>query len=321
MTDVRRRFSGPRTAVTIFPELAGIVLLAALSLAPLVLSSGTEWVDWLIYHRGPVPAILTLEPLVGLDAWLHWVARLLLAAGVANVVFRRVGPYARFLRQFTGSRGRVPVRGTSLHRVASELGCLPSTLMVSDQHGPVAFTSGIVRPKIYVSETIVEALDAGELKLVVAHENRHRISRDPLRSLVATVLGDLFFWVPVARALVECVILKIEFAADDVAGKDDPAALAHTILKVAGLGVVDTPIGVASFVSTSVLGRRVRRLIGRERLGSAVLSRRSLAMTCAVLVGLWVLGLTAFGTHNAHLELAASQEVASLSDFSVRHQQ
>jgi beta-lactamase regulating signal transducer with metallopeptidase domain len=293
---------GSARPVTVLPELLGIVALAGFSLAPLVLSSGAEWIDWLVYQRGPVPAILTLEPLVGLDAWLHWLARALIAVGIVNVIARRVRPYLSYLRHMAGSRGHAPDPGTPLHQMASDLGCLSRIRVLPGTYGAAAFTTGLIRPRIYVSEVILEELDLRELRLLVLHEDRHRIARDPLRSFVATVLSDLFFWIPIARTLVERVILKIEFAADDAAAGDDRVGLAQTILKVAELGTVNTPVGVTAFAGSSVLASRVRRLIGGATPHPEKTSRASLSATVAMLVALWALGLTVFGTHNAHLD-------------------
>ncbi len=275
--------------------------LAVLSLAPLALSSGTELIDWLIYHRRPPPTLFSLEPLVGLDSWLHWLARGLILVGLVNVLGRRVRPYLVYVRHVARARCRLPSEGTSLFRVTTDLGCRSRTRILPASYGPVAFTCGLIRPRIYVSEGLVNQLDAAELRLLFLHENRHRVSRDPLRSLVATVLGDLFFWVPVARSLARAVILKIEFAADDAAAGDDRVGLAKTILKVAELEFVDVPMGIASFAGGGVLALRVRRLIGNRSTGARGTSPKAIMATAAVLIGLWVLGLMAFGTHNAHL--------------------
>lgn len=289
--------------VTILPELSALLVLGLLSLAPLLLSSGAEVVDWLVYHRGGIPTLFTLEPLVGLDSALHWTARLLIALGVANVVVRRIGPYASYRRHIAASGGRPVTPGTELHRSAVSMGCADRVRVLPAVMDPVAFTAGLLRPRIYLSSTLVERLEPTELSVLLAHENHHRRSFDPLRVFLTTVLSDLFFWIPVARSLTERVVTKVEFAADGAVPKRHRLALARTIVKVAGLGVPRTPVGVTSFSGTAALAARVRRLVEarQERMAVEVGARRAGA-TALVVFGLWALGLTAFGTHTAHLE-------------------
>jgi Zn-dependent protease with chaperone function len=286
--------------VLVFPELAGIVSLAAISFTPLVLSSGVELIDWLFYSASRDQSLLSLEPLVGLDAWLHWMARLLIAVGLANVVVRRVGPLLSFRRLVRDGAIGVPEPGTDLHRLAIRHDRLSSIRVLPDRHGPVAFTAGVFSPRIYVSETILEALDTRELELLLLHEIKHCRSLDPFRSLVATILGDLFFWIPAVRMLEARVMSKIEFAADDAAAALDRAGLARTILKVVSLGTPETSLGIP-FARKSRLTSRIRRLMRVEDgLSHHPVTAWTVPSTVMVLIALWTLGLTAYGTHNAH---------------------
>ena len=52
-----------------------------------------------------------------------------------------------------------------------------------------AFCAGLVRPAIYVSEGTLRAGE-GELRAVLAHEDEHRARLDPLRRLLARMVGD-----------------------------------------------------------------------------------------------------------------------------------
>lgn len=286
--------------VSVLPELAGIVALALIGFTPLLLSTGVELFDWLVYRVPQDPSLLRLEPLVGMDAWLHLMARLLIGVGLANVVARRVGPFLSFRRLVRGGGIRLPAPGTELHRLAIRHDRLSSIRVLSSRHGPVAFTAGIFSPRIYVSETILEALDARELELLLLHEIKHCRSHDPSRSLLATIFADLFFWLPAARTLTERVMSKIEFEADDAAAALDRAGLAQTILKVASLGTPEMSLGIP-FSRESCVPARVRRLIQVEDgLSHDLVAAPSMRSTIMVLIALWTLGLTACGTHNAH---------------------
>jgi hypothetical protein len=56
----------------------------------------------------------------------------------------------------------------------------------------LAFCSGLLRPRVYVSTGAFERLAEDELAAVVAHEAHHAARRDPLRILVARAIGDAY---------------------------------------------------------------------------------------------------------------------------------
>jgi len=180
-------------------------------------------------------------------------------------------------------------------------------------HGPAAFTAGLFRPRIYISGSVLAMLDSHELELLLLHEIRHCRSRDPFRSLFATIVGDFFFWLPAMGRLEERIMSKIEFGADDAAARMDRAGLARTILKVAELGVAETSCGVVAFARSSCVPIRVRRLLCHEEQWiSPASGHRAIRATVLVLVALWTLGVTAHGTHNAHREDGSDRSVAQL---------
>lgn len=49
---------------------------------------------------------------------------------------------------------------------------------------PVAFTGGLLRPHIFVSDTMIELLSGAELQLLLLHEQSHMRHRDPLRRFI-----------------------------------------------------------------------------------------------------------------------------------------
>jgi len=80
----------------------------------------------------------------------------------------------------------------------------------------------------------------------------------------------------------------------------DRVGLARTILKVARLGTPEMSAGI-SFAQKSRVPARVRRLIRVEDgLPGDSVTARTVRSTIMVLIALWTLGLTAYGTHNAH---------------------
>lgn len=100
--------------------------------------------------------------------------------------------------------------------LVGELPGLPHARLVEDQV-PLAFCAGLARPRIYLSTGAAELLDEDELRAVLAHEAHHAARRDPLRLLVAAVLGDALFFLPVMRRLRQRYAAFAELAADEAA--------------------------------------------------------------------------------------------------------
>jgi Zn-dependent protease with chaperone function len=107
---------------------------------------------------------------------------------------------------------------------------------VVDMDGPLALTAGLIRPRIFISTRLLEALAPAELAAVVGHEQAHRRRRDALRQLVAEVLARLHL-PPIRRRLLADLSLASERACDEEAALAGTGRLgvAGTILKVARL--------------------------------------------------------------------------------------
>jgi hypothetical protein len=105
-----------------------------------------------------------------------------------------------------------------------------------DMDGPLALTAGLIRPRIFISTRLLEALSPAELAAVVGHEQAHRRRRDALRQLVAEVLARLHL-PPIRRRLLADLSLAAERACDEEAALSGTGRLgvAGTILKVARL--------------------------------------------------------------------------------------
>jgi len=108
-----------------------------------------------------------------------------------------------------------------------------TTVWIVPDSAPVAFVSGFLRPRIYLSRSLVDMLDDRELRGVVLHEGHHRATRAPLRSLVLEAWQHTFKWLPpVRRALLaRLAALEIEADAAAVAAGVQPATLASALLK------------------------------------------------------------------------------------------
>ncbi len=97
-----------------------------------------------------------------------------------------------------------------------------------------AFTSGIWRPKIYLSTGICSYLTAKELQTVILHEAHHIKNKAPFKMFVLQILCILNFFLPVNRRLLNLYSSVCEKAADDAAVKisGEPLELASALLKL-----------------------------------------------------------------------------------------
>ena len=127
-----------------------------------------------------------------------------------------------------------------------------------DDEVPLALCSGGVRPRILVSEVIVNRLSADELVAVLAHEQHHLLRRDPLRRAMLQATVDVLFWVPVvgwwADRRREASELMADRAAIQRAGRP---ALAGALWKV---GSYLEMSGAAAFGGAAEL--RVAQVLG-----------------------------------------------------------
>ena len=141
----------------------------------------------------------------------------------------------------------------SLHDLVLGLG-LVDKLDVLDDAGTEVLCYGLFRPRIYVTAGLLATLSEDELEAVLRHERHHLLHRDPLRSLLWTVLDTACWW---AAPSSEQAHLRRELAADRAAieaGQRLPLARAllklleggaqprHTRLAVSGLSVTEARI-------------------------------------------------------------------------------
>lgn len=165
-----------------------------------------------------------------------------LALGVRSAL-RQVRARRRFLATLTGLRP-APVG--------------PPNTMAFAGPVPQAFCTGLLRPRIYLSDATLGLLSSAELEAVIAHEAHHARYRDPLRILFAQVVSDALFFLPVLRRLSERYAALAELAADAAAvrsSRNDPRPLASALL------------AFDSAASTAVVGiapERVGHLLGER---------------------------------------------------------
>ena len=120
-----------------------------------------------------------------------------------------------------------------LSSVSRRIGLAGADVRLLDASHPAAFVSGLLRPQIYLSRSLIDSLDAAELRGVLLHEQHHRRTRAPLRALALESWQRLLGWLPPARRALMARLAGLEIEADAaaVACGTAPATLASALLK------------------------------------------------------------------------------------------
>ena len=119
--------------------------------------------------------------------------------------------------------------------------------------GLQAFVIGVLRPRIYLGDTLLVALDQEELSAVVWHEDHHRRTHAPLRAAaIEGWLGLLGRWRSVREPLVDR-LADLEASADAEAMRRgaSPAAIAGALLRCDAAPVA---AGAAAFTAGVGIG-------------------------------------------------------------------
>ncbi len=140
---------------------------------------------------------------------------------------------------------------------------LADKLDVLDDAGTEVLCYGLFRPRIYVTAGLLAALSVDELEAVLRHERHHLLQRDPLRSLLWTVLDTACWWVTPSS---EQAHLRRELAADRAAieaGQRLPLARALLKLLERGANQRRTRLAVSGL---SVTEARIDQLLERGQI-------------------------------------------------------
>jgi len=231
------------------------IALALLGVAPLLLAS-VFVVDAIAYHFHEP------EPQLAFAA----LSAVLIARALASVV-RQLHAQRGFLRRLPVARSAT-IAG---HRVR-----------VVPGPAPHAFCVGLLRPAVYVSEGVLQAGEA-EVLAILAHEERHRARRDPLRQLLARMVGDALRPLPpftgLADRQAELADLEADAAAVRTAGGRSALAAA----------MVHFDAGIAP--------ARVDRLLGTGRAITIPTAALATSFLCLVVPAAAHAGMAFTGWH------------------------
>jgi hypothetical protein len=211
-----------------------------------------------------VPSYLWLEPEAASER-IGWICLALAFLGAAGwlISFARASRALAFSARFNRSCEHTG-RETLLRSDSSNA-------VIVEKDAPLLALSGILRPRLIVSQAVLRSLSTDELELALQHENAHRVSQDNLKRLLLLLAPAP---IPVIRSFssIEGSWTRFsEWAADDDAVRGDShraLSLAAALLRVARMGA--TP--QLSFLHTSLcaddhdLSARVERLLRTQPL-------------------------------------------------------
>lgn len=232
---------------------------------------------------------------------------------------------AGLLRVLAVLPARSPVVGEPIAAAALGAGLPPSQVRVVSGCPNPAFTTGCVRPVVYVDTRVADVLPPAQLRAVLAHKAAHAHRFDPLRVSALRFLASVLFWLPILRRIAADIADEAELAADESAGAE-PLALAAALVALAGWavqarstvavgitaahthGARNTFGGTARRVgggsgdsaASALLDRRVRRLLGEHPEPRSRVTLRSAVLTACVVALAWTPGAVAAHPVSSH---------------------
>jgi beta-lactamase regulating signal transducer with metallopeptidase domain len=168
---------------------------------------------------------------------------------------------------------------------------------------PAAFCFGLLSPRIVLTSGLIERLSGDESAAAFWHEAQHARVREPLRTLLARLTANTFFWLPALRDLFERYTLARELDADRLAeSRTSRSALAGALHAVAaGQGFAGS-VGFADMAAA-----RVDRLLDPKMPLPSLFRRSRLALTLGA-----VALLTAAFTYPANVPVSTHEHQATM---------
>lgn len=119
----------------------------------------------------------------------------LVALTLGSIIATLVGA-TRLLKRTARATQRVAVAPPDALRAAAERVGVTSAIRAFEDEAALAYTAGLLRPRIWISTALTAGVAPDELDAVLWHERAHVASYDPLRVLVARVISRFFILVP-----------------------------------------------------------------------------------------------------------------------------
>jgi Zn-dependent protease with chaperone function len=155
-----------------------------------------------------------------------------------------------------------------------------------DDEAFVALTKGFLRPRIYISSGVLKRFHTKEVEAILLHEQHHRLSRDPVKIWLVTLLTDAFGYIPFIRKVAQYFLTWREVEADrftvQVMGTIEH--LGSVLYRVSLMAKKKTAaIGTVSFADHSVNFRILHLLETRKVLKVPLMDKSLLAKSALIL--------------------------------------
>jgi beta-lactamase regulating signal transducer with metallopeptidase domain len=216
----------------------------------------------------------------GIGLWLLWAAPLGWRTGVSAIRLRR------------GKRESITfpaLREVRLEHWMSVRARGRRTRLVLSNAVPDAAVFGMWSPVIAVAPSLLVDLDDGDLDRIVMHEWAHVQRRDDLTNLVQTLIRISAGWHPAVWWVDRRLTLEREASCDERAVQLTGSARAYAscLVRLAAIrsGACSEPLAPGA-LSSSALGVRIVRLVGRTRRRSAASAVTTAAAAMAILAAL-----------------------------------
>lgn len=193
-----------------------------------------------------------------------------------------------------------------LRKTAIEMGILDNLICVTEAR-PLAFTFGLFKPKILISDSLVQLLKPEELRAVLLHEKCHVRKKDPLKIFLLKVLFNKVSRLGLISRLMTYFSVTMELQADKYAQRNlgtDQQFLASALLKLIKFEVSPPRFAVGI---TSVLDARIEHCINDGWLPEFRLHPRDWAVLGGYFVFLLAFVYTFLTNNQAFISVSCHQ--------------
>ncbi|HHT9105507.1 MAG TPA: M56 family metallopeptidase [Candidatus Wujingus californicus] len=153
----------------------------------------------------------------------------------------------------------------SLKNIILSLNLHNKITILANKNSYYAFTTGLWRPKIYLSKGICSYLTTKELTAVILHELHHKENNVPLKLFLINILCTINFFIPINKYLLKLFSSTLEKAADDsaISLSKEPLELASALVKLSKTYSTNIPHpAIPFFNEQAVVEDRITRLLG-----------------------------------------------------------
>src|SRR5271169_4248713 len=179
-----------------------------------------------------IPSYLWLEPeaageTVGLACFLMAVMGAAIWALSITRVVSAVRGTAQYLNHCERHGRKINVPGE------------PSPALLLAEEAPVLAVAGVVRPRLVISQAVLQGLTAEQRDAALRHERAHRTSRDNIKRFLILLSPDVLPFLRAFTTLEHSWAKFTEWAADDQAVEGDSEralSLASALVRVARMG-------------------------------------------------------------------------------------